>query len=229
MGTGGLWVRRVRGGLTCGLWVVFGRVFVDLFWEVVGRVGAGWGMVGEKGFGVWAGGGFRGPSAALRFAQDDKVLGVRTRTLGWWVGCRRLGRMLLERVVEAEYAEVVALANLAYRGTGSAEGAAESWNIEAGLVGGPRLTEETLREELVEHPDLLVWREVAGGPLMGTVWMQDRARVFGIWGCSRCGLMFRIGSWGERCWPRRKIGPGAGWAADYDDGVVGEGCADGVV
>jgi len=87
--------------------------------------------------------------------------------------------MFLERVVEAEYAEVVALANLAYRGTGATEGQAESWNIEAGLVEGPRLTEETLREDLVEKPELLVWREVAGGPLMGTVWMQNRGD--GVW------------------------------------------------
>jgi ribosomal protein S18 acetylase RimI-like enzyme len=87
--------------------------------------------------------------------------------------------MLLERVVEAEYADVVALANLAYRGTGSAEGAAESWNVETGLVDGPRLTEETLREDLVEHPELLVWRETPGERLMGTVWMQPKSE--GVW------------------------------------------------
>ena len=87
--------------------------------------------------------------------------------------------MLLERVVEADYADVVALANLAYRGTGRQEGEAASWNIEAGLVAGPRLMEETLREDLIAKPELLVWREVAGGPLMGTVWMQNRGD--GVW------------------------------------------------
>jgi ribosomal protein S18 acetylase RimI-like enzyme len=87
--------------------------------------------------------------------------------------------MLLDRVVEADYAAVVELANLAYRGTGRAEGAAESWNNEAGLVEGPRLTEASLREELVEHPELLVWREEPSGPLMGTVWMQPKGD--GVW------------------------------------------------
>jgi len=81
--------------------------------------------------------------------------------------------------VEADYADVVALANLAYRGTGRQEGEAASWNIEAGLVAGPRLIEETLREDLIAKPELLVWREEPGGPLMGTVWMQNRGD--GVW------------------------------------------------
>jgi ribosomal protein S18 acetylase RimI-like enzyme len=87
--------------------------------------------------------------------------------------------MLLERVVEADYAAVVELANLAYRGTGRQEGDAASWNIETGLVEGPRLTEETLREDLAEKPELLVWREESGGPLMGTVWMHNKGD--GVW------------------------------------------------
>jgi ribosomal protein S18 acetylase RimI-like enzyme len=88
--------------------------------------------------------------------------------------------MVLERVVEAEYAAVVALANLAYRGTGKQDGQADaSWNVETGLIDGPRLTEASLREELAERPELLVWREVPGGPLMGTVWMQNKGE--GVW------------------------------------------------
>ena len=81
--------------------------------------------------------------------------------------------------MEADYADVVALANLAYRGTGRQEGEAASWNIEAGLVAGPRLMEETRREDLIAKPELLVWREEPGGPLMGTVWMQNRGD--GVW------------------------------------------------
>ena len=94
--------------------------------------------------------------------------------------------MLLELVVEADYAAVVELANLAYRGTGKPDGAVDaSWNVEAGLIEGPRLTEALLREELVEHPELLVWREEPAepggpsGPLMGTVWMQPKGE--GVW------------------------------------------------
>ena len=89
--------------------------------------------------------------------------------------------MLLEQIVEADYADVVALANLAYRGTGKENAEADaSWNVETGLVEGPRLTEGTLREDLKKEPELLVWREEPAepggprGPLMGTVWMQPR-------------------------------------------------------
>ena len=88
--------------------------------------------------------------------------------------------MLLERVVEADYAAVVELANLAYRGTGKQDGEADaSWNVETGLIEGPRLTETSLREDLAEKPELLVWRERTGGPLMGTVWMQNKGA--GVW------------------------------------------------
>jgi ribosomal protein S18 acetylase RimI-like enzyme len=94
--------------------------------------------------------------------------------------------MLLERVVEADYAAVVALANLAYRGTGEQDAeASASWNVETGLIEGPRLTEASLREELEEKPELLVWREEPAepggprGPLMGTVWMQSKGE--GVW------------------------------------------------
>jgi ribosomal protein S18 acetylase RimI-like enzyme len=94
--------------------------------------------------------------------------------------------MLLERVVESDFADVVALANLAYRGLGKPEGHADvSWNLEAGLVEGPRLTEATLRDDLAEKPELLVWRDdpvLPDGlirPLMGTVWMKDRGD--GVW------------------------------------------------
>ena len=44
--------------------------------------------------------------------------------------------MVLRKAVEADYEEVIDLANLAYRGR---EGAVASWNIEKGIVGGQRL------------------------------------------------------------------------------------------
>ena len=50
-------------------------------------------------------------------------------------------------------------------GLGKQEGEADaSWNVETGLIEGPRLTEASLREELVEHPELLVWREEPAVP-----------------------------------------------------------------
>jgi ribosomal protein S18 acetylase RimI-like enzyme len=83
--------------------------------------------------------------------------------------------MILDRVVEADFGAVVHLANLAYRGTGPDA----SWNVETGLVEGPRLTESTLREDLAKKPELLVWRDEQGGPLLGTVWLESKGE--GVW------------------------------------------------
>ena len=85
------------------------------------------------------------------------------------------GRMVLKKAMEADYAEVIDLANLAYRGR---EGAVPSWNIEKGIVGGQRLDDSLLREELAAKPDgaLLVYREEAEGPLFGTAWLNPGER-----------------------------------------------------
>jgi ribosomal protein S18 acetylase RimI-like enzyme len=118
--------------------------------------------------------------------------------------------MLLERVVEADYAAVVALANLAYRGTGKEDGVADaSWNVETGLVEGPRLTEASLREELAEKPELLVWREEAGGPLMGTVWMQPKGD--GVW---YLGLLTVRPDVQDRGWGRTLLAAAENWARE---------------
>jgi len=118
--------------------------------------------------------------------------------------------MLLERVVEADYAAVVALANLAYRGTGKEDGVADaSWNVETGLVEGPRLTEASLREELAEKPELLVWREEAGGPLMGTVWIQPKGD--GVW---YLGLLTVRPDVQDRGWGRTLLAAAENWARE---------------
>jgi ribosomal protein S18 acetylase RimI-like enzyme len=79
--------------------------------------------------------------------------------------------MILRKAVEADYEEVIDLANVAYRGR---EGAVPSWNIEKGIVGGQRLDDSLLREELTEKPNgaLLVYRENVDGPLLGTAWLN---------------------------------------------------------
>ena len=118
--------------------------------------------------------------------------------------------MLLERFVEADYAAVVALANLAYRGTGKEDGVADaSWNVEKGLVEGPRLTEASLREELAEKPELLVWREEAGGPLMGTVWIQPKGD--GVW---YLGLLTVRPDVQDRGWGRTLLAAAENWARE---------------
>lgn len=86
--------------------------------------------------------------------------------------------MLLKAAVEADYAEIIDLVNLAFRGSGSSA----SWNIEAGIIGGQRLNESLLREELAAKPaaHLLVHRQEQNGTLLGTVWLDPGKD--GVWG-----------------------------------------------
>lgn len=77
---------------------------------------------------------------------------------------------MLKRVAEEkDVAEIVELANWSYRGRA---GSVPSWNIESGLIAGPRTTAELLREELQSKAGgaLLVFRETEDGPLIGTIW-----------------------------------------------------------
>ncbi len=85
--------------------------------------------------------------------------------------------MQLTRATEADHQEIVALANLAYRGKGSGA----SWNVEDGIIEGARLTEPQLREDLAAKPDaqLLLYRDTTDGPLLGTVWLEPKED--GVW------------------------------------------------
>ena len=84
--------------------------------------------------------------------------------------------MLLSHATEADLPAIVALANLAYRGTGAGAQTAASWNVEQGILEGSRLTESLLREDLAAKPDahLLLYRDTPGGPLLGTVWLEPK-------------------------------------------------------
>lgn len=84
--------------------------------------------------------------------------------------------MLLSAAVETDYAAIIDLANLAYRGTGPGA----SWNIED-FIEGQRLNESLLREELAAkpHAHLLTYRDAADGPLLGTVWLDPGKD--GVW------------------------------------------------
>jgi len=90
---------------------------------------------------------------------------------------RTLLRMLLHPAVEADYAAIVDLANLAFRGSGSLA----SWNTEAVFIEGQRLDESLLREDLAAKPEaqLLTYRDDPDGPLLGTVWLDERKD--GVW------------------------------------------------
>ena len=80
--------------------------------------------------------------------------------------------MILHDAVEADFTEVIELANVAYRKTGPGS----SWNSEEGLIAGQRLNESLLREEFARKlkAHLLVYRETPDGPLLGTVWLEPK-------------------------------------------------------
>ncbi|MBW8815540.1 MAG: GNAT family N-acetyltransferase [Caulobacterales bacterium] len=68
-------------------------------------------------------------------------------------------RVQLQAASEADFAEIIALTNHAFRHTG--DGA--SWNAED-MIAGDRITESLLRDDLAAAPDghLLIWRDEAG-------------------------------------------------------------------
>jgi GNAT superfamily N-acetyltransferase len=84
--------------------------------------------------------------------------------------------MLLKPAVEAEYAAIIALINLAFRGTGPSA----SWNIE-NFIEGQRLNESLLREDLAAKPEahLLTYSDDSEGPLLGTVLLDPKDD--GVW------------------------------------------------
>jgi GNAT superfamily N-acetyltransferase len=83
--------------------------------------------------------------------------------------------MLLRDAAEADYAEIVELANVAYRKTGPGS----SWSSEEDLVIGHRISESLLREDFVKNPKahLLVYRESPDAPLQGTVWVEPKDSI----------------------------------------------------
>ena len=85
--------------------------------------------------------------------------------------------MLLARATEDDYAAIVDLANLAFRGVGPSA----SWNSEADFIEGQRLTESLVRGDLAAKPEavLLTYRDDAHGELLGTVWLEPKGD--GIW------------------------------------------------
>jgi len=89
----------------------------------------------------------------------------------------KLERMLLHPAVEADYTAIAELANLAYRGTGPGA----SWNVEAGIIEGERLSESLLREDIAAKPEahLLTYRDNPDGLLLGTVWLEPQGS--GVW------------------------------------------------
>ncbi len=78
--------------------------------------------------------------------------------------------MSLRTACESDLAEIVDVANRAYRGTGASAG----WTVETDFIEGERTSVPRLREELAAHPDafLLTWRDECDGSLLGSVWLE---------------------------------------------------------
>jgi GNAT superfamily N-acetyltransferase len=81
--------------------------------------------------------------------------------------------MQLVAAQEKDFAEIVELANIAYRKLG--QGA--SWNTETGILVGERLNETMLRQDLATKPEavLLILRDEADDALLGTVWLEPKS------------------------------------------------------
>jgi len=77
----------------------------------------------------------------------------------------------LRRATEADFPEIVALTNRAYRDTGPGA----SWNVET-MIEGQRLTQAQLSADLASAPNahLMIWRD-AGGEHLGHVWLEPQA------------------------------------------------------
>ncbi len=83
--------------------------------------------------------------------------------------------MVLTPADPRDYAAITTLVNEAFRGTG----ARTSWNSEAGVIEGQRLTEALLLADLAAKPNahLLTYRDEAEGPLLGTVWLEPKSNA----------------------------------------------------
>jgi ribosomal protein S18 acetylase RimI-like enzyme len=85
--------------------------------------------------------------------------------------------MFLEPATEADYPAIIDLINIAFRATGPTA----SWNIEAGVIEGQRMSDSLLREDMAAKPaaHLLVYRQPVDKSVLGTVWLDPGAD--GVW------------------------------------------------
>jgi len=84
--------------------------------------------------------------------------------------------IVLIRATEADFPEVIDLANRAYRGTGPEA----SWNVE-NVIEGQRTDASLLRDDLASSPDavLLLWRDQQDASLLGCVFLEPAEQ--GAW------------------------------------------------
>ena len=117
--------------------------------------------------------------------------------------------MFVGVATEPEFGEIIRLANWAYRGEA---GSVPSWNIEEGIVAGQRLNLDLLHEELEQKKGgaLLTFRDVAQGPILGTIWAHPMGD--GVWHLSL--LTVRPDRQSEG-WGRRFVEAGEEYAKEH--------------
>lgn len=84
--------------------------------------------------------------------------------------------IVLIPATEADFAEIIDLANRAYRGTGPEA----SWNVE-NVIEGQRTDASLLRDDLASSPEavLLLWRDQPDASLLGCVFLEPAEQ--GAW------------------------------------------------
>lgn len=105
----------------------------------------------------------------------------------------KLNAIRLEPVSQAELPAVIHLMNKAFRNGGGEAG----WTTEFGLLGGSRISEPVLRQEMEDKPDatMLVWKDNLGAvrgcvwlePVPGDTWYLGSLAVDPVMQNSKCG------------------------------------------
>ena len=125
-----------------------------------------------------------------------------------WNGAQGGDAVKLERARPGDIPAVVALMNLAFRGSG--EGA--SWNTEAEHIDGDRTSEALLLTDLEAAPDaaLLVGRSEDGARLEGSVWLEPKGDD--VWYLGSLTVDPRLQNAGAG---RRLLAASEAWAAEH--------------
>jgi ribosomal protein S18 acetylase RimI-like enzyme len=91
--------------------------------------------------------------------------------------CGFKAAMLIIPATARDLGDIATLVNSAYRGESSRRG----WTTEADFLDGQRTDPATLAADLEADPDalLLTLRDIADGPLLGSVWLEPAEE--GVW------------------------------------------------
>lgn len=121
--------------------------------------------------------------------------------------------MELAKADAADLPVVVALMNLAFRSRGAEAG----WNSEAGYIDGERTNLVLLASEIVAAPaaSLLVHRAEAGGPIVGSVWLEPLDENVWYLGSLTIDPVLQNGGMG-----RRLLAAAEEWAEDRGAAVI---------